>query len=161
MSKYEDNQAIIDKTDEAIIQYLQQDGRSSYTEISKKLGMTVGTIRNRVQRMKQEGILKIAGIVDPFKTGMPTVTMFGLKVQLSKMEDVIEALTAIPEIRFVAAATGTFDLYAESITSSNAELYRIIREEISQIEGIVSIDSSMILKIHKQSYTWGVKSSQS
>ncbi|WP_209123482.1 Lrp/AsnC family transcriptional regulator [Alkalihalobacillus sp. BA299] len=151
---------VIDDIDKAIIQALQIDGRRSYTDLAEDLGITVGTVRNRVQRLIDNKLIKIVGVVDPFKTGMPTVTMFGLKVKLNKLEEVSQALVAIPEIRFVAAATGAFDLYAEAITDSNQDLYRIIKEEISKIDGIELIDTSMILEIYKQSYDWGVKTNK-
>jgi Lrp/AsnC family transcriptional regulator, regulator for asnA, asnC and gidA len=146
----------IDKLDEDIIQFLQKDGRRSYTEIADDLGTTVGTVRNRVQRLIENDILKVVGVVNPFKTGMPTVAMFGIKVQLNKLGHVIERLTEIPEVRFVAASTGTYDIFIEVITTSNSDLYRIIKEEFSKIEGIVSTESSLILEIYKQSYDWGV-----
>ncbi|MCQ6268371.1 Lrp/AsnC family transcriptional regulator [Fictibacillus sp. WQ 8-8] len=144
----------IDDVDKQIIQFLQIDGRKSYTDISEELGITVGTVRNRVQRLMENDILKIVGVVDPFKTGTATVAMLGLRVRLSKLENVISELVKIPSIRFVAASTGSFDLFAEIITSSNEELYRIFTNELSKIDGIESNESSMILKIHKQSYDW-------
>ncbi|MCP8615703.1 Lrp/AsnC family transcriptional regulator [Salirhabdus salicampi] len=146
----------IDELDQKIIAFFQRDGRSSYTEIAEELGITVGTVRNRVQRLIENKIMKIVGVVDPFKTGMESVSMFGLKVQLNKLDEVVQKLVKIPEVRFVAAATGAFDLYVQIITSSNKELYRIMKEELSEIDGILSTDSSMILELHKQSYDWGV-----
>lgn len=146
----------IDRMDKQIIGFLQKDGRKSYTDIADELGVTVGTVRNRVQRLTESGILKIVGVVDPFKTGMPTVAMLGLKVRLSLLQSVIDKLVEIPEIRFVAVSTGSFDLYVEVVTFSNEDFYRILTEEISKIEGIEDTDSSILLRINKQSYDWGV-----
>ncbi|MBA4494325.1 Lrp/AsnC family transcriptional regulator [Paenactinomyces guangxiensis] len=147
----------LDEVDKAIIEYLQKDGRCSYTEIAEELKVTVGTVRNRVQRLMENQILKIVGVVDPFKTGMATVAMLGLKVRLNKLDEIIKALEKIPEVRFVAVSTGTFDMFIEIITSSTEEFYRILTTELSNIEGIEATDSSMLLKIHKQSYDWGVQ----
>jgi Lrp/AsnC family transcriptional regulator for asnA, asnC and gidA len=147
----------MDEVDKAIIRFLQKDGRKSYTDIAEQLHVTVGTVRNRVQRLMESGILKIVGVVDPFKTGMSTVAMLGLKVRMNRMQQIIDELVKIPEIRFVAVSTGTFDLFIEIITFSTEDFYRILTEELSKIDGIEETDSSILLKINKQSYDWGVK----
>ncbi|WP_162835580.1 Lrp/AsnC family transcriptional regulator [Jeotgalibacillus soli] len=149
-------QQILDDLDFEIITRLQKDGRTSYTEIAEELRITVGTVRNRVQRLTENEILKIVGVVNPFKTGNPSVTMFGIKVQLHLLEDVISELVKIPEVRFVAAATGVYDIYAEVITSSNEELYKVFKSQMSKIEGIELMDSSLLLAIYKQTYDWEV-----
>ncbi|WP_201716382.1 Lrp/AsnC family transcriptional regulator [Rossellomorea arthrocnemi] len=146
----------LDNLDLQLMKLLQKDGRLSYTELSDMLDTTVGTVRNRVQRMMDQDILKIVGVVNPFITGMPSVAMFGVKVTINRLQEVIDQLVEIPEVRFVAASTGRYDLFVEVITSTNTELYRIIKEEFSKIEGIESTESSMFLEIHKQSYDWGV-----
>ncbi|GEN35503.1 MULTISPECIES: Lrp/AsnC family transcriptional regulator [Aneurinibacillus] len=146
----------LDEIDKAVIRFLQKDGRKSYTEIAEELSVTVGTVRNRVQRLMEHGILKVVGVVDPFKTGMSTVAMLGLKVKMNKLQDIIAQLVQIPEIRFVAVSTGSFDLFIEIITFSTEDFYRILTQELSRIEGIVETDSSILLKINKQSYDWGV-----
>ncbi|MGG3468545.1 Lrp/AsnC family transcriptional regulator [Neobacillus pocheonensis] len=158
IKKVEEAPPNLDDLDFEIIKRLQTDGRTSYTEISEELGITVGTVRNRVQRLIENEVLKIVGVVNPFKTGSPSVTIFGMKVRLNCLDNIIKKLVAIPEVRFVAAATGVYDLYVEVITSSNEELYRVIKNKISQIDGIESIDSSLLLEIYKQTYDWGVGS---
>ena len=49
---------ILDNTDQKIIKQLQQDGRKSYRQIAKELNLSVGTITNRVQKLKETGIIK-------------------------------------------------------------------------------------------------------
>jgi Lrp/AsnC family transcriptional regulator, regulator for asnA, asnC and gidA len=147
---------ILDDLDKQLLKYLQKDGRLSYTELADILNTTVGTVRNRVQRLMDQDKLKIVGVVNPFLTGMPSVAMFGMRVTLSKLQQVIEKLVEIPEVRFVAASTGRYDLFVEVITTTNTDLYRVIKEEFSKIDGIESTESSMFLEIHKQSYDWGV-----
>lgn len=146
----------LDDLDKQLLKYLQKDGRLSYTELAEILSTTVGTVRNRVQRLMDQDKLKIVGVVNPFLTGMPSVAMFGMKVTISKLQQVIDQLVEIPEVRFVAASTGRYDLFVEVITTTNADLYRVIKEEFSKIDGIESTESSMFMEIHKQSYDWGV-----
>ncbi|SLL33497.1 transcriptional regulator [Mycobacteroides abscessus subsp. abscessus] len=152
-----DGQAL-DELDLQLLKLLQKDGKLSYTELAELLNTTVGTVRNRVQRLIDQETLKIVGVVNPFKTGRDAVAMIGVSVRLHKLQEVIAQIVEIPEVRFVAASTGRYDLFVEIITSTNADIYRIIKEEFGKIDGIESTESSMFLEIHKQSYDWGVGS---
>jgi len=51
-----------DDLNQGIIRLLQEDGRLPYKDVSRALGVSEGTIRNRVQSMKRSGLLKIGGI---------------------------------------------------------------------------------------------------
>ena len=48
----------LDNTDYQIIKQLRNDGRKSYRQIAKELDLSVGTITNRVNKLKDEGIIK-------------------------------------------------------------------------------------------------------
>src|SRR5699024_5953407 len=117
----------------------------------------VSTVSNRVQRLIDEGVLKIVGVVNPFKTGNPFVADIKMKVTLAKLNSVIDELKAVPEVRFLAACTGAYDLLVEVYTTSNSELYRIIKDELSKIDGIIEVESSVLLEVYKQSYDFGVR----
>ena len=54
-----------DDLNQRIIRLLQDDGRAAYDEIAQKLGVSGGTIRNRVARMHEAGMLRIVAVVDP------------------------------------------------------------------------------------------------
>lgn len=140
-----------------LLKELQKDGKKSYTQLAEQFNTTVATVSNRVQRLIDQGVLKIVGVVNPIKTGNPFVCIFGMKVKIDKYQSVIDKLHMIKEVRYIAASTGVYNLFVEVVTSSNTELYRIIREEFSQIEGIESMESSIILEVHKQSYDFGAR----
>jgi len=142
--------------DELILTELQKDGRKSYTELAELFNANVSTVSNRVQRLIDKGILKIVGVVNPFKTGNSFVADIKMKVEISKLPTVIEQLKPIQEVRFIAACTGSYNLLIEVYTSSNNELYRIINEKLGQIEGIKEFETSVLLEVHKQSYDFRV-----
>lgn len=150
---------MIDLTDLDIklLKELQKDGKKSYTQLAEQFDTTVATVSNRVQRLMDQDVLKIVGIVNPIKTGNPFVCIFGMKVSMNKQKEVIDELYKIKDVRYIAASVGTFDLFVEVVTSSNIELYRIMREEFTQIDGIEKYESSILLEIHKQSYEFGAR----
>ncbi|MCF2650272.1 MULTISPECIES: Lrp/AsnC family transcriptional regulator [Bacillaceae] len=158
LKNFQSDGQTLDELDLQLLKLLQKDGKLSYTELAELLNTTVGTVRNRVQRLIDQETLKIVGVVNPFKTGRDAVAMIGVNVRLHKLQEVIAQIVEIPEVRFVAASTGRYDLFVEIITSTNSDIYRIIKEEFGKIDGIESTESSMFLEIHKQSYDWGVGS---
>ncbi|MFD1038425.1 Lrp/AsnC family transcriptional regulator [Virgibacillus byunsanensis] len=138
-----------------LLKELQKDGKKSYTHLAEQFDTTVATVSNRVQRLMDQDVLKIVGVVNPIKTGNPFVCIFGMKVPMNKQQSVIDELHKIKDVRYISSAVGTFDIFVEVVTSSNIELYRIMREEFSQIEGIEKYESSILLEVHKQSYEFG------
>lgn len=147
----------MDELDKNLLEALQKDGKRSYTELAEVFETTVGTVSNRVQRLMDQGILRIVGVVNPIKTGNSFMGIFGVKVKIEKLQSVIDQLSAIEEVRYIAATIGTYDLIVEIITSSNVEFYRILREEFSNIDGIERMESSIILNVYKQTYDFGVR----
>lgn len=143
--------------DELILEELQKDGRKSYTELAEMFDANVSTVSNRVQRMIDKGVLKIVGVVNPFKTGNAFVADIKLKVAISETAAVIEKLKSIQEVRFLATSTGSYNLLAEVYASSNSELYDILNEKFAKIEGIQEIETAILLEVHKQSYDFRVK----
>jgi len=150
-------EALLDELDIKLLEALQKDGKKSYTELATQFGTTVGTVSNRVQRLMDQGILRIVGVVNPRKTGNPFVSIIGMNIHLSKLQQVIDKLSEIKEVRYIAASTGVYNLFIEVITSSHQEFYRILTDELGKIDGIERIDSSIVLEVHKQTYDFGVR----
>ena len=68
-----------DDLNQKIIRLLQDDGRAAYDVIGQQLGVSGGTIRNRVARMREAGILRIVAVVDPVAVDYETDAMLGIK----------------------------------------------------------------------------------
>ena len=147
--------ADLDHIDQQIIELLQKEGRVPYLAIANELGVAEGTIRRRVARMLDENILKIVGITDPQKVGMNTVALVGLTVERRRIEDTIMRLKDLPEVRYVAVATGMYDIIIEIVVPSNDALLEFLIKKLNEIPWIVGTDTSLVLKINKQSFAWG------
>ena len=150
-------EALLDELDIKLLEVLQIDGKKSYTELATQFGTTVGTVSNRVQRLMDQGILRIVGVVNPRKTGNPFVSIIGMNINLGKLKSVIDELSKIKKVRYIAASTGVYNLFVEVVTSSHQEFYEILTEEMGKIDGIEKIDSSIVLEVHKQTYDFGVR----
>ncbi len=145
----------LDDTDRQIIRLLQKDGRMPFLTIANQLGLAEGTVRRRVGKLIDDKILQIVGVTDPFKVGMTTVAIVGMKVERSHIESITSALNAMPEVRYVALSTGNYDLIIEIVVRSNDELLTFLISNLGEIPGILNTGTSMVLKVAKQNFSWG------
>lgn len=145
----------LDDTDRRIISVLQADGRCPFLTVANELGLAEGTIRRRVGRLIDEKILKIVGVTDPLKVGMHTVAIVGLKVSRGRIESVIKQLKKLQEVRYVALATGNYDIIIEIVVANNDALLVFLINKLDEISGILNTGTSLVLKIAKQDFSWG------
>lgn len=146
----------IDNLDREIISILQQDGRTANAEIARQLGVAEGTIRRRMERLINEGVIKIAAVTDPFKVGMGVVALIHLDVELSHLEEVAEKLVEKQCVRVVAYATGGYDIMVEAMFPSQQDLLDFLKDELPLIPGIRKTETSILLSILKRSYEWEI-----
>src|SRR5512146_2509157 len=100
------NNSPIDDLDLEILKHLQTDGRKSFTDIAANLGVAVGTVRNRVTRLIEEGVLNIFGRVMPHKVGFNApVTLFS-SVDPPSLDAAVQELMQFPEVSYLALITG-------------------------------------------------------
>ncbi|MEJ2178665.1 MAG: AsnC family transcriptional regulator [Gammaproteobacteria bacterium] len=91
-----------DELNREIIRMLQEDGRLPYKDIASHLGVSEGTIRNRVQWMKDANMLKIVALVDPMAIRYKADAMIGIKVSnLSSPAKVADRLAQHAEVVYV------------------------------------------------------------
>ncbi|HHT41970.1 MAG TPA: Lrp/AsnC family transcriptional regulator [Firmicutes bacterium] len=147
---------VIDEFDREIIRLLQQDGRMPFLTIANQLGLAEGTVRRRVAKLRSEGLLKIVGIADPFKVGLQTVAIVGLKVERGRIESIAREVSALTEVRYVALSTGNYDLVIEVVVSNNDELLTFLVDKLSEIPGINNTGTSIVLKVAKEDLAWDV-----
>lgn len=145
----------LDKLDREIVRKLQLDGRMPFVQLAKELGVTEGTIRRKVGRLVQDGLIRFVAVADPFAMGFDTPAIISIKAETSRVMEVAEELGKLPGVRFVALATGSFDIIVEGYWASNRHLSTFLTTELSKVKGILEYSTSLVLKIVKQSYDWG------
>lgn len=147
---------VLDDFDREIIRLLQSDGRMPFLTIANKLELAEGTVRRRVSKLLDEGLLRIVGISDPFKVGLNTVAVVGMKVDRGRIDAIARELSDLNEVRYVALSTGNYDLVVEVVVSSNDELLTFLVDTLKGIPGINNTGTSIVLKVAKQNLAWDV-----
>ena len=148
--------APLDDVAKAIIEQLQQDGRRSYAAIGKVVGLSEAAVRQRVQRLVDQGVKQVVAVTDPLQLGFSRQAMIGIKAT-GALEPVADALAALDEVDYVVITAGSFDILAEVVCWSDEHLLEILSEKVRTLEGVVSTDTFMYLRLRKQTYSWGVR----
>ena len=142
----------LDETDLKIIEVLQKDGRAAFSQIAEQLGVSPGMIRQRYNRLVDQGFLKIVAITNPVRMGFRTMAMIGIRAEGSKLLEVAEKVSQLDEVIYMIITSGRFDIFAEAVCRDHEELLRFITEKLSTIDGVRESESFMHLKIVKEVY---------
>ena len=142
----------LDEVDREIIRHLQEDGRRPYREIARALEVSEGTIRWRVRRLTDSGVLRIVAVADPFKLGYQMLAFVLISVDPGAHERVIEQLVAWPEVTYVSACTGRYDVYIQVVCRDQDHLFELVSTRIPAIGGVVRTETFPELKMHKVAY---------
>jgi len=143
-----------DKIDSKIICLLQKDGRMPYREIAKTVGISETNARTRVGRLLKKGIIKIVAVSDPAQLGYEFDGNIKLRIENRKLDTILKELKAINEITFIALMTGSADIDIDFIVRSKEELDELIFKKISNIDGVIQTEASLIIRYEKDIYTW-------
>lgn len=143
----------MDNIDRAIIRQLQEDGRRPYTEIAQSLGVSEGTVRNRVDRLIENRGLRIVGIADPYRLGFNAPAIVGVLVEPGQTEQAAHRITELEEVSYLVRSAGTFDLIVEVFCRDQEHLVAFL-EELQSVSGIRRTETFIILKTYKLSYLW-------
>jgi len=148
--------APLDATSKAIIEQLQEDGRRSYTEIAKAVGLSEAAVRQRVQRLTDSGVMQIVAVTDPLQLGFYRQAMIGIRAT-GDTRLVADALSALDEVDYVVLTAGTFDLLVEVVCEDDGELLELLNSRIRTLDGVIATETFVYLKLHKQLYNWGTR----
>jgi len=139
-----------DELDFNILKHLQQDGRISFTDLAKELKVSISTIRNRYNNLVKDDVIQVYGRVNPDKIGLNAYSRILISVRpKNKIKDVIHELQQLPEISFLAAVSGDFDLEVNIMCRDNNHLITILNNKINEIEGIYNSKTNFYLQILK------------
>jgi Lrp/AsnC family transcriptional regulator, regulator for asnA, asnC and gidA len=135
-----------DETDWKIIKILQE-GYVPNNTIARELGISEGTVRARLKKLKEAGILQVRALINPDVLENKQLVIVAMRVAESKLLDLkAEELSHLPNVLSVSVASGRYDLVAEVLLDSNRGLVQFLTEELSTVEGILSSESFIMLK---------------
>ncbi|MGV9947892.1 Lrp/AsnC family transcriptional regulator [Rhodococcus aetherivorans] len=145
----------LDDMDRAILAALALDGRRSNRDLARELEMSDSTVRLRIRRMEQAGLLRIAGQTDPYLTKAADAwTYVGLEVS-GDSSSVARSLAERPEVGIVAEVSGPFQLLVLVITAERSSLIEFVLDQLRAQPGVRSSRSWEIINTTRLDYHWG------
>jgi Lrp/AsnC family transcriptional regulator for asnA, asnC and gidA len=146
----------VDDLDKALVEALQQDGRLPYTRLAAMVGLSEAAVRQRVQRLIEQGVVQVVGVTDPLTLGFRRMAMIGLRVE-GDLRTVADAIAALPDVSYVVVVSGSFDLLMEVVCEDDDHLLALLNDEVRSIPGVRSTETFTYLRLYKQTYTWGTR----
>lgn len=135
----------IDEINMGIIKYLK-DGRTPYKKIAENLRVTEGTIRARVKKLREEGVLVISGLVDPEAIPDKSIVMVGIKLKNMDLVKKGEEFSRLRGVTSVCVVTGRFDLILTVMLKKEFGILEFYTEEVSRLEDVRSVETFVVYK---------------
>ncbi len=135
----------VDEVDWQIIRILEKNGRAQNKEIAEQVGVSEGTVRNRIKKLMDNRFLRVRGLTNPNDRTDEALVYMGIKISVNRDSmKVSDAVSRLACVKSVAVVTGRYDLLVEVYV----EPYNIIRflsTELAKIDAIVSVESFIAL----------------
>ena len=145
MAKDEEKKIKIDETDIEIIRHLQ-DGRKSFKRIAEDLSLAENTVRSRVTKLIDNGILQITGSVVPGAIPGHSVVFIGVKLQSMDLVKKGKEISRLKGVVSVSVVTGQYDLILVVLLKEGFSLLEFYTEQMSRIKGIRSVETFVVYK---------------
>ncbi|MEE4276692.1 MAG: Lrp/AsnC family transcriptional regulator [Thermoleophilia bacterium] len=144
----------LDELDRAILRLLREDGRRSNAAIARAVGVSQPTVRQRIDRLVDGGVAYVTVRINPAALGYPVDAVINIKVSGRNLRDVGEQIAAMENVSYVGYLSGAHDIQVEVFLRDNDDLFRFVTEELMPIEGVASVETSMVMRTEKFNYKW-------
>ena len=145
----------LDAADQGIVALLQTNGRATYTELARHVGLSESSVRKRVNDLRRNEVIDIVAVTDPLQLGFSHEAMLAVH-SVTNPDELADQLAAIGEVDFVVLVAGRYSLLLEVVASSDDEFVELI-QHIRALASPARVDVLPYLLTRKQDYAWGVR----
>jgi len=139
----------ISEIDNKIISLIEQDGRATYRDIAKLLGISERQAGMRLRNLIDDDVIGLITVVDAFAIGFKYILALGVQVADRPALEVAELLAELPNVIASAVMTGQYDIEIMIAVEDHAELLSLVQRELADIPGISSLHPSLFLDVVK------------
>lgn len=140
----------LDAIDRQIIGLLLVDARMPHAEIARRVGLSRVGVRDRVQRLMDQGVIEEATIVlSARKLGYAVHAFFEIQVLPERLEAVCQALAAHPRVTVVYQMTGPTILHVHAYARDPQDLAQFMQTHVYSIPGVIGVASHLLLRRFK------------
>ncbi|MFX1314654.1 MAG: Lrp/AsnC family transcriptional regulator [Promethearchaeota archaeon] len=139
----------MDIVDLKILELLKEDGRMSYNDISENVGKTEATVRRRVKKLIDEGVIKKFTIDYNIDSKPKTRATVKIEPDFKEIKNTLKELIGIEEITDIWRLSGDCGLFIKVEIPSIEQFNPLIEEKISQIKGVKIVETCFITDVIK------------
>jgi Lrp/AsnC family transcriptional regulator for asnA, asnC and gidA len=144
----------LDDFDHRLISVLMRDSRQSNREIGRQLDVSETTIRSRLKRLTDSGLLRLTALVDPVVLGtVGSVAFCFVKAERTKVKPVLKALQDLPQCWQLSQCIGRYDLEMLVVCQDRAELVDTLMG-IRAMKGIRRSATMEVIDVPHHAYHW-------
>jgi Lrp/AsnC family leucine-responsive transcriptional regulator len=140
----------IDGIDRKILALLQADGRISLTDLAAKIGLSPSPCLRRIRMLERAGIIaRYVAVLDQEKVGLPVSVFVSIKLESQRQQALdrfTKAIARWPEVLECYLMTGPRDYLLRVVVSDLAAYDRFLKQKLTTVEGVSSIESSFALE---------------
>jgi Lrp/AsnC family transcriptional regulator for asnA, asnC and gidA len=126
----------LDGLDLGILKLLQDNARISYAKIARKLGVSESTIRFRVKRLLDRGIItRFIALVNPAKIGLSLTSLLMIRIDPEKLDKVFDDISSFEEIHYILKCTGEYDAVA-IFHARDMDHFNSIVNRVKRVDGV-------------------------
>ncbi|CAN5782284.1 Lrp/AsnC family transcriptional regulator [soil metagenome] len=129
--------------------------RRPYRDIARDLDVAEATVRARVGRLTETGLIRITAVGDPLSLGVDVVAISLIRVKPGHVKETAERLTKFPNVRFVGTSFGAADIIVQTLHASVQDLHTFISEEVPKTApAVTSTETFQLAEVLKSSWEW-------
>lgn len=136
------------KFDEINLQIIKHlmDGRKSFKIIADELSVTENTVRARVNRLTEEGVLNINGLVNPENLPGHQTAIIGVKINNLRLVEKGEEFSKLKGVFSVAVVTGRYDLIVQVLLNEEFSLLEFYTNEVTKVDDVQDVETFIVYK---------------
>jgi Lrp/AsnC family transcriptional regulator, leucine-responsive regulatory protein len=140
----------LDTVDLKILRYLQNDGRTSLADLAGKVGLSSSPCLRRVRMLEKAGVItRYVAVLDQRAVGLPVSIFISVKLEKQREELLnrfAKTIVGWPEVLECYLMTGPRDYLLRVVMPDLAAYEQFLKQKLTRIDGIASIESSFALE---------------
>ncbi|MBT2625158.1 Lrp/AsnC family transcriptional regulator [Bacillus sp. HU-1818] len=149
-NEYQIPNLVVDDIDKQILTILHEEGRISYTDLGKRVGLSRVAVQSRINQLIETGVIeKFTAVINPAKIGIHVSVFFNVEVEPQYLEEVALQLEEEPAVTSLYHMTGPSKLHMHGIFANDQEMEQFLTKRLYPLQGVVSVDCQMLIKRYK------------
>ena len=139
----------VDDLDLQLIDLLARDARVSNRKVASELGVTEGTVRGRIKRLQQDGLIAFTAITSFGLAQKSRLAFISVQADVDRVREVAQDISTLPMINAVMVTLGQFNILAMCLFDELDQLVETASDRILDINGVHHVETSIAVKTIK------------